>query len=198
MKKMILVLAAVLILFLPTARADGSNDAFFEWTFNLVFVGDNVCGPNGAGVGTSPCVETFNGSFETGIFQNGVGFGFVDGTGSVTTTGPLSGFFCCEAPSFSADGVLQMPSGNGEFDFEAAVAAGTEPPPGTYGVAGGFFSCAAGTCANDFNNGVPVQMMSELNLIPGAITIREIPEPPMLAMVLLGVLPLAFVRRREE
>jgi hypothetical protein len=31
----------------------------------------------------------------------------------------------------------------------------------------------------------------------GTITIREMPEPPMLAMILLGILPLAFVRRRR-
>jgi hypothetical protein len=198
MTKMILVLGAVLILFLPAARADGGGgDTFFQWTYSMVFIGDSVCGPSGTGVGTSPCVETFNGSFETEEFQLPLGVEFVDGTGSVTTTGPLSGFDCCDAPSFGADGVLQMPSGNGEFDFGALAPGGSEPPPGIYGVFGGFFSCAAGTCANDFNNGVPVQIMSELDVIPGTITIREMPEPPMLAMMFLGILPLTFVRRRR-
>src|ERR1700735_529583 len=107
MTKMILVLGAVLILFLPAARADGGG-AIFDWTFNLTFVGDNACGTNGSGVGTSPCVETFNGSFETQSFSDPLTIVYVVGSGSVTTTGPLSGFVWCLAQIFMSHGVFEL------------------------------------------------------------------------------------------
>jgi hypothetical protein len=197
MTKMILVLGAVLILFLPAARADGGG-AIFDWTFNLTFVGDNACGTNGSGVGTSPCVETFNGSFEVGIFQNGLGFGFIDGTGSVTSTGPLSGFTCCVGELGSGD-FVELLGGGAEFDIEAdSGVTGFEPPPGIYPASGVLFTCPIGTCANDFFSGnvPPIFNDDGPPFGTGTFTIREIPEPPMLAMMLAGILPLAFIRRR--
>jgi hypothetical protein len=198
MTKTILVLAAALILFLPAAHADGTDgaDALFEWTFSLTFVGDNACGTNGSGIGTSPCVETVNGSFEVGIFQNGLGFGFIDGTGSVTSTGPLSGFTCCDGELGSGDFVELL--GPAEFDIKQfSGITGSEPPPGVYPGGGDIFVCPAGTCADDFFSGVPQTMNSDSGPQGfGTFTIREMPEPPMLAMMLLGVLPLAFIRRR--
>ena len=197
MTKMILVLGAVLILFLPAARADGGG-AIFDWTFNLTFVGDNACGTNGSGVGTSPCVETFNGSFETQSFSDPLTIVYVVGSGSVTTTGPLSGFVCCLAPDFSADGVLEMFGDGTEFDLGTGTSAGTQPPPGTHEDVGNIFTCPAGTCADDFFSGVPQQLNNEHGPFGfGTVTIREMPEPPMLAMMLLGILPLALVRRRR-
>jgi hypothetical protein len=201
MTKMILVLAAALILFLPAAHADGTDgaDALFEWTFSLTFVGDNACGTNGSGVGTSPCVETFNGAFETGIFQNGLGFGLIDGTGSLTSTGPLSGIGCCDG-TFLADANFVELLGNGiEFDIsQESGVIGSEPPPGVYPGGGLIFTCAAGPCADDFFSGVPQTMNDDSGPQGfGTFTIRELPEPPMLPMMLLGILPLAFVRRRR-
>ncbi|MGD0403447.1 MAG: hypothetical protein ABSB66_09630 [Candidatus Acidiferrales bacterium] len=199
MTKMMLVLAAALILFLPAARADGSDGTIFAWTFNLTFIGDNACGPSGSGVGTSPCVETFNGSFETEYTLDGLELGYVVGSGLVTTTGPLSGFGCCYAPSYSADGVLEMfGSGGTEVDLGTGTIAFVQPPPGTHEDVGTIYTCPAGTCANDFFSGVP-QLFNNLNgpYGFGTVTIREMPEPPMLAMMLLGILPLAFVRRRR-
>jgi hypothetical protein len=200
MSKIILGLAAVLILFLPAAHADGTEgaDALFEWTFSITFVGSNACGTNGSGIGTSPCVETFNGSFEVGIFQNGEGFGYIDGTGSVTSTGPLSGFTCCVGELGSGD-FVELLGGGVEFDISGGPNIGTEPPPGTYPGGGVLFTCPVGTCANDFfSGGVPPIFNDDGPPFgTGTFTIRELPEPPMLAMLFLGILPLAFVRRRR-
>jgi hypothetical protein len=197
MKKIILVLAAALVLFLPAARADGSDNTFFEWTFtNLTFIGDNACGANGSGVGSSPCVETFNGSFEVEVIPSQLLFGIV-GTGSVTSTGPLTGFGCCSGPQFEETNFVWMDGNGTEIDFAPITAIkGVPLPPGTYQAFGVIFTCPAGPCANDFFSGVP---QVENNLDPpfatGTITVKEIPEPPMLAMMLAGLLSLAFLKR---
>jgi hypothetical protein len=198
MKKMILGLAAVLILFLPAAHADGTAGSISDWTFSLTFVGDNACGTNGSGVGTSPCVETFNGAFQTQYTLDDLELGYVAGSGSVTTTGPLSGFGCCFDLSYSATGALEM-FGNGgtEFDLFTGTQSFVQPPPGTHEDAGVIFTCPAGTCADDFFSGVPHLINNEDGPFGfGTVTIRNMPEPSTLAMMFLGILPLAFIRRR--
>jgi hypothetical protein len=195
MTKIILGMAAVLILFLPAAHADGSGDMLFELTIsNLIWVGDNACGVGGSGTGTSPCIETFNISFE--VEQSVFTFGIVPGTVSFASSGPISGLGCC-ADFLAEAGFGEIGGGGTEFDFEPEIPSATLLHPGTFGVTGVIFTCPAGTCANDFFNGVPA---FENNLNPpfgsGTLTISAIPEPPMLPLMLLGILPLAFVRRR--
>ena len=59
----------------------------------MTFVGNNACGPSGTGVGTSPCVETFNLSLE--LDEAAPTFFVVPGSASATFTGPLTGWSCC-------------------------------------------------------------------------------------------------------
>jgi hypothetical protein len=196
MKLAMAALALLLLGSASVARADGSGgDVLFEWTVsNLTFVGDNACAVSGSGTGTSPCIETFNISFE--VDQADFTFNVVPGTESFKSSGPISGLGCC-TDLLAEAGFAEISGGGAEFDFGPVMLLQTPLQIGTYAINGVIFKCPAGTCADDFFSGIPV---TENNLNPpfgsGTLTISAMPEPPMLAMMFLGILPLAFVRRR--
>jgi hypothetical protein len=178
MKLAIAVLAV--LMFIPAARADSVS----------TFTATNIVIPGLDGN------ETVNVTLQWDDTTNSL----VPGTMDLSTAGPLSGFVLTfvdpEGTLFnwttSGGEVLQIDGNN-----EGSSTAGPLPNPGTYSPALLDITCIPTACLSDgFSAGCNACQIG----ISGTFIVTEAvqaPEPPILAMMLLGILPLAFIGRRS-
>jgi hypothetical protein len=176
-----LALAALAVLmFIPAAHADSSPPPPLEVTFSDTFLSD--AGPT----------ETLSGSFE---WQPGF-----DGE---------NGFIILSTAQDSSSGFLgplglpQDIFSGGFYAFDGQNGAEIDlflVPSGNTGLTGNFFmfgchssiDCLGSVSSNGTNPAAFQSPESE------TFTVSAMPEPSLLAMLLLGILPLAFVRRRRR
>jgi hypothetical protein len=202
--KTLLLLTAVFIglVFIPAAHADSSpSSTLYQYTLSdITFVGNNACG--------GPCVETFSVSFELDYVD---GYGsIVPGTSSIVASGPLTNLTCCEADwngGYIVVGTDQTDIHNLDYGAEFDIVA-EAPIPGTNTNFVEMYSCTNGTCSADFCTsetcsyadayGYPICFNCGIEPQSGTITIAAVPEPPLFALTLAGLLPLALVKRGFE
>jgi hypothetical protein len=172
--KIAMAVLAVLM-FLPAAHADGTPPSIDDVTFTAVFTS------------VSGATETLTGSFEyeiTGSFEN-----VVPGTGQVSGSGFLGNF----------TGPEDLESPGGYIAFYDLL--GDEVDMYLFDVVGDsarmslfLWGCVSEACQAAIadpgyaGNGPTSE----------TFTISAMPEPPMLAMLFLGILPLALLSRRSH
>lgn len=200
-----------LVFFAVAALATSPNclaDSFFEYTVtNMTFVGNSVCGPSGTGVGTSPCIETFNLSLE--LDEQAPTFFVVPGSASATFSGPLTGWSCCGdslalanfvalfAPAPVNFSPVPVNTNTDEVDIGTAQLLLTPLEPGTFAGVGTMFSCQSQTCVRDFYSSSSQQDNDVLNG-SGTITISNIPEPATGLLLGAGLVALLLGMRRSR
>jgi hypothetical protein len=179
MNRITLVILAALI-FLPAAHADGAppNTSIDDVTFTAVFTA-----ANGA-------TETLTGSFEYEIPDFAENPFMVPGTGQATGSGFLGSLSDPQDLEAEAGFIAFFDTGGDEIgmflrDFESL-------PP----VVNVFlFGCVSAACDAAYPTDAGFEGKAPTSFTFSA-TPMQTPEPPLLAMMFLGILPLAFVRRR--
>jgi hypothetical protein len=171
------IAALAVLMFIPAAKADSSPPPPLEVTFTDVFTG-----PSGE-------TETFSGSFE----WQPVPIGGVIIPGSVQDS--ASGFLGNSTLTLDTS-VLNAFLGPGiEIDMFLLP---TVLPNGSIDLSGSFFlfGCYSTDC---FGSLLPNGTNPGAYEFPESATFSAsaMPEPSLLAMLFLGILPLAFIKRRS-
>ncbi len=201
---LVLALGCVVLLSAIPTRAD----SLYYVAGALTLVGNNACGP-------FPCTETVDFSFELSEKYNSVYnyyyLTFVPNTSTITASGPLGPLYFAGASGGQFANPESGPGGeNANYtafnsspapvftdSIEIWATENLQPAPFTPGIGGGtLYSCATTTCVTDF---CPTDFCTPGTQLPvlaiGApasveTTVAAVPEPPVVALVPLGLLGL--------
>jgi hypothetical protein len=173
MKLAMAVLAVML--FIPAAHADSSPPAppLIDVTFTTTFTS------------ISGATETMDGSFEWQEAETGLGY--IPGTATASASGFLGNV---DLITYPGDAYLAFFTTSGD-EIDLYMDSNGIFMNGLFNL----FDCVSIACDNAYplDPGFAGKGATETDITQ---TIMQTPEPPMLAMVLVGILPLAFVRRR--
>jgi hypothetical protein len=179
MKRIALVVLLALMFFSSAAHAD-SSPSTYNLSGSLTIPGNSACN----------CSETIFFNFDVGgiiindangpnappaPFFGTPGIFIVPGSASVSSSGPLSFF-----------GVGWDPD---ESDFNFPNSLGDDIEMNTIGFTAFFFDCVSATCVRDFSSGNGFEFGG-----PSNVTVRLVPEPNILLMLMCGTALLGILK----
>jgi hypothetical protein len=198
------VLATLIVgLFALSSQCRASSIPTYAETGGFVLTGSNACG--------GPCTEvvtfSFDVTFVTGVYNFPSGYylaSIIPGTFSYTVTGPLNIPASCGCVAWDnpMDPYIPFASTNSTpgpgydevdmhvLDGTPAISAGTPGPlQFNYAI---LYTCTDPTCQADF--GASITSAGTYTMY-GYMNATLVPEPPVLELLLIGILALAFLCR---
>lgn len=189
------ILGILLASLFLTSTAFADNAIYEVNGSNLTFIGNDVCGVGG----DTACVEVFNVSFkiqQPSIGLDGLGADNVLSPTTILTSGPLSGFTCCNGEDAGLPGgfIAAINSAGDELDI---LQFGDASQSSTYFA--DIFGCHSATCASDF---LPLGVTGCFHCADGTpsypdflpvsgtftVTLVDTPEPSLRCLLGIGLL----------